>query len=402
MPRNIEKDHKHFIDVISGKLRKELKKFFSTGKFVKARSKGGRMNINYPQIDIPHVVYGDDGYGLKRGPGKEGDVIGKDPEEGTGGAGNESADGTTVSIDQNQILDFMAEYLKLPDLKPKPNATFEEVRIKYNDISLHGPQSLRHNKRTMLQALKRLAATGELDKLHYIPGCKDPVKLITPINKDRRYRQYKEIHIPSSNAAIMFGRDGSLSMDEEKCEIVSDMAYWIDAWIRRFYKRVERSFFWHDTVCKEVDEETFYNYRYGGGTNCSTCPKEMAKQLENRFPPQTWNIYCFYFTDGDNWDDDNPIFLETIRKQFPPEICNLFAITQVLSWNYKDSLKCFMDDAMRQNPMSNYRSASIGPEIDGNVWSKPNLTDDERNEAIKEAIKTILGAEQKAFAGDLI
>ena len=121
----------------------------------------------------------------------------------------------------------------------------------------------------MLQALKRMAAGGELDKLHYIPGFSDPVRLITPINSDRRYKQYTEIKVPASNAVIFFARDGSASMDQYKCDIVSDMSWWIDAWIRHFYERVERCYIWHDTVAQEVDEETFYRYRYGGGTKCS-------------------------------------------------------------------------------------------------------------------------------------
>jgi hypothetical protein len=395
MPRNIERDHKHFRDIIGGRLRKELKKFFSSGKFVTKRGKNGRMSITIPKIDIPHIVYGESDTGIGRGPGKPGDVVKKDPQGQEGDAGQDEGEGIQVNVDMEYILQFMKDELKLPDMAPKPNETFEEIKIKYNDIALTGPESLRHNRRTMLQALKRLAATGGLDTLHQIPGFAHPVKLITPINSDRRYRQYKEIKIPSSNAVIMFGRDGSASMDQWKCDVVSDMCWWIDLWIRSFYDKVERCYFWHDTVAQEVDEEKFYKYRYGGGTTCSSCPKLMAKQFENRFPPNKWNIYCFYFTDGDNWHDDNSEFVETIRRYFPPDICNLFAITQVMAWNYNGSLKRYSDDNLKGLP--NYRSVSIGteesPDYDGgNFTASPNMSDDERNEAVKRAIKTLLGA----------
>ncbi len=143
-------------------------------------------------------------------------------------------------MDMEEILKFLQDELCLPNLKPKPNETFEEIKIKYNNISLIGPESLRHNRRTILQALKRQACDGSIDDLHQIPGITDPIPLIIPINQDKRYRQYNEIKIPSSNALIIFARDGSGSMDNEKCEIVSDMAWWIDVWIRRFYKRVVR------------------------------------------------------------------------------------------------------------------------------------------------------------------
>ncbi len=291
------------------------------------------------------------------------------------------------------FLDELQEELKLPNLKPKPTQTFEDEKIKYNDISLTGPESLRHNRRTILQALKRQAASNDLDKLHYIPGSTDPVRIIKPTNSDRRYRQYKKIKIPSSNAVIMFGRDGSISMDEEKCEIVSDVAWWIDVWIRRFYEKVERCYFWHDTVAQEVDEEKFYKYRYGGGTQCSSCLKLMAKQFENRFPPDRWNVYCFYFTDGENQWNDNPVFNESLIKDFPPEVCNLFGVTQVLCYNYSSSLKESVDKEIERMP--NVRTVSIGTEkpIDYSsdaFWDSNKLSEDERNEAIKQAIKDLL------------
>jgi uncharacterized sporulation protein YeaH/YhbH (DUF444 family) len=405
MPRNIERDHDHFRKIIGGRLRKELKKFFSTGKFVTKRGKNGKMAITIPKIDIPHIVYGESDDGIGRGPGKPGDVIGKDPQDGDGGnqAGQDEGEGIIVNVSMEQILAFMKDELQLPDLKPKPNETFEDIKIKYNDISLNGPESLRHNRRTMMQALKRLAAAGELDKLHHIPGFADPIRLITPINSDRRYRQYKEIRIPSSNAVIMFGRDGSASMDQYKCDIVSDMCWWIDLWIRSYYDKVERCYFWHDTVAQEVDEEKFYKYRYGGGTTCSSCPKLMAKQFENRFPPNKWNIYCFYFSDGENWHDDNATFAETIKKEFPPNICNLFAVTQVMCWNYASSLKKYMDQALGK--MENYRSVSIGPEdtpdyMSGH-WSAPSLTDEDRNDQVKKAIKILLSPHKQSVGGGI-
>ena len=52
----------------------------------------------------------------------------------------------------------MQDELELPNLKKKPNEIYDEVKIKYNNISLIGPESLRHNRRTLMQTLKRQAA----------------------------------------------------------------------------------------------------------------------------------------------------------------------------------------------------------------------------------------------------
>jgi len=390
MPRRIESDHKDFRDVVSGRIRKSLKKYINTGKVFRKRSKNGKVTISIPRIDIPRIVFGDNGEGIGRGLGKEGDVIGKDPQKGKGNqAGDQEGEGILINLDLEDVLHFLQDELKLPNIKPKPNETFQEVKIKYNNIALTGPESLRHNRRTMLQALKRMAAGGELDKLHYIPGFSDPVRLITPINSDRRYKQYTEIKVPASNAVIFFARDGSASMDQYKCDIVSDMSWWIDAWIRHFYERVERCYIWHDTVAQEVDEETFYRYRYGGGTKCSSAMKLIGKQFENRFPPNKWNIYVIYFTDGENWQEDNVSFIKSIQDLTNGGDVNFVGISQVMAYNYEQSLKNTVDESLSKGVLDKemVRTTDISP-----AEGARDLSDDERDEAIKNSIIDLLGS----------
>lgn len=391
MPRRIEEDHKDFRDVVSGRIRKALKKFIKSGQIVRNRGKNGKVSITIPKIDIPHIVYGDSGEGVGRGGGKDGDVIGKDPQKGSnkGKAGQDEAEGIVINLDLEEVLKFMQEELKLPNLKKKPNETYEETKIKYNNISLIGPESLRHNRRTLMQTLKRQAAEGTLDKLSYVPGLKDPVRILKPINEDKRYRQYNEIKIPSSNALIVFARDGSGSMDATKCDIVSDMAWWIDIWIRRFYDRVDRLYVWHDSMAMEVDEEKFYKYRFGGGTTCSSALKFISKQFENRYPPDKWNIYVFYFTDGENWDDDNKVFVSTLAEGFKPNVVNFTGITQILSSVQDDSVKSYVDNAIKEGVLDEdyVRTVSIGQ---SQYWNT-SLTEEERNKQIMQAIKKLLG-----------
>lgn len=408
MVRRIEEDYQDFMDVYGGRRRKALKKHIEDGSIFRTRGDGGKVRITIPRINIPHFVFGRDGQGVGRGPGKKGDVIGKD-DDGKGKGrkpGDTPGDGIEVDVDMEEVLKFLQEELSLPGLKPKPNQTYEDIKVRYNDISKQGPESLRHNRRTWLQALKRLCASGEINRLHEIPGYKDPMRLITPINDDRRYRQYREIRIPSSNAAIFFARDGSISMDQYKCDIVSDMAWWIDVWIRHFYKRVERMYIWHDTVASEVDENRFYRHRYGGGTYCSSAMKLIAKQLENRFPPEKWNIYIFYFSDGENWDNDNEEFCKIIKEQFEPNVVNFIGITQVLSWRYEGSLKHYVDHNIGANSpgggVLNLKTTDIKePDRDENAvrtmgfggwgWYTPQLSEEERNRQIRRAIVDLLG-----------
>lgn len=393
---------------MSGRTRRELKRLIKSGAIVRRRPKGGKMTISIPEIEIPHFVFGDNGNGIKRGPGKEGDVIGRDPPKGQGNqAGDSPGEGIDIQVDLDDVLKFMEEELKLPRMKPKPNETFEEVKIKYNDISRTGPESLRHTRRTMREALKRLAMTGELNELHLVPGARAPIKLITPINSDRRYRQYKEIRIPSSNAVIFFARDCSGSMDDYRCDIVSDMAWWIDCWIRRFYKRVDRCYFVHDTRAMEVNEEQFYTYRYGGGTMCSSAFEAIADQLANRYPPEKFNIYIFYFSDGDNWGDDNARMVKIIKERLGPSIVNMIGMAQICPWRYQDSVKQYLDEMLKKGELSNdyMRTAGVGPKEEGkdvngfgNWGYRPNLTEDDRNEQIIDAIRRLLAADQVKYA----
>jgi hypothetical protein len=397
MPRRIEEDHKDFRDVVSGRIRRALKKFIKSGNIIRKRGKNGKISFTIPKVDIPHIVYGSGNEGVGRGEGKDGDVIGKDPGKGKGkGAGQDESEGIVINLDLEEVLKFMQDELQLPNLKKKPNEVYDEVKIKYNNISLIGPESLRHNRRTLMQTLKRQALEGTLDKLKHVPGLKDPVRVLQPINDDKRYRQYNEIKIPSSNALIVFARDGSGSMDDAKCDIVSDMSWWIDTWIRRFYDRVDRLYVWHDSIAMEVDEDKFYKYRFGGGTTCSSALKFISKQFENRYPPEKWNVYVFYFTDGDNWHDDNEVFIKTLEEEFTPDVVNFTGITQILAYSYQDSVKDNVDRAIVEGRLDSecVRTVSIGPD-QPNRHGMSILSEEDRNNQIMNAIKKLLGNPSK-------
>ena len=399
MPKRIQEDHQDFENVIDGRLRKELGRLGSTGRIFKLRGKNGKVSIVIRKIDEPYFVHGSSSGGIGRGAGNKGDVVGRDPVKGKGnGAGQGEGEGMVVNVDLDDVLAFLQDELMLPNLKPKPNQTFEDKKIKYNDIALNGPESLRHNRRTMQQALKRSCAMGQLDKLTILPGYADPMRMITPTNSDRRYRQYKELKIPSSNAVIFYARDWSASMDNYKCEIISDMCWWMDCFIRRFYQRVERCYIGHDSIAEECSEDKFYKYRHGGGTNCSSAVKLIGKQFENRFPSDMWNIYVFYFTDGENWSDDNEIFVNTLRDQFGPTVVNLVGVTQIQSYRIEDSVKMAVDNAIASGKLNSeiIRTTQIRAAVDtindANYGVAGKMSEEQRAEQIKKAIQHLLGA----------
>jgi uncharacterized sporulation protein YeaH/YhbH (DUF444 family) len=404
MTKAIREDWKHFRDVVGGRTRKKLKGLVKTSEFVGKRPRGKKFVTKVKSVEQPFFVHGDNGEGLGRGPGGKGDVVGYDPsmDPSNGEQGNQAGDGEgegiLISVDMKDLLKIIGDELKLPRMKPKPAEVFEEVKKRYNDISKVGPESLRHTRRTMTEAIKRLASIGQLDQLQNVPGCDVPVKLITPINSDRRYRQYNEINIPTSNAVIFFARDCSGSMSDYHCDVINDTCFWLDTWIRQFYKRVDRCFFVHDSRGLEVNEEEFYSLRQMGGTKVSSVFDLMSTQLENRYPPQKFNIYIFYFTDGDNWGEDNGRLVEIIENGLPPHLVNLCGITQIYPYDRDNSVLSLMQNEVSARPASfpHLRLTEIGADAKMGWGRAPSITPEDRDTQIVDAIRNLLKEKETA------
>ncbi len=403
MPKRIQNDHTMFHDVVSGTTNKELQKFIKTGQILRQRGKNGYIGIPIPQIHLPHFAFGSGNSGVGRGEGDVGDVV--DSEKGKGdGTGGEPGEGTSegmmVNVEMRKIMEQLAKELELPNIRKKSNDTYEEIKIKYNGLSKVGPSSLLHKRKTMLACMKRMASEGTLDDLVMVPGFREAISILTPMTEDKRFRQWNEIKIPSSNAVIFFARDISASMDVLKCDIVSDIAWWIDCWIQCFYDKVQKCYVLHDTEAKEVDEERFYKQRYGGGTMCSSAMKYIAKQLKHRYPPEKWNVYIFYFGDGENWMGDNSKFCKIIKNEMPPEKVNLVGLTEILSWG-GETLNDYVNKQIAEGILDNnfVRTAAVVNDTSnkqGWYWQQ-SMSDDARNQATKNVLKELLGQKKQAF-----
>ena len=60
-------------------------------------------------------------------------------------------------------------------------------------------------------------------------------------------------------------------------------------------------------------------------------PSQLVYDLIQReFPPSEWNIYCFQFSDGDNWGEDNGECLKILIDEIMV-YCNLYCYGQVES-----------------------------------------------------------------------
>ena len=153
---------------------------------------------------------------------------------------------------------------------------------------------------------------------------------VVPIKSDKQYRSWNTIEHPEVNAAVIYMMDVSGSMTDEQKEIVRTESFWIDTWLRSQYQGLERRYIIHDASAKEVDENTFYHTRESGGTRISSAYKVCQDLVTAKFDPTQWNIYCFQFSDGDNWGEDNRSALNMLKEQLLSK-CNLFCYGQVES-----------------------------------------------------------------------
>jgi sporulation protein YhbH len=324
MSLKIKQDQARFRDIVRGRIKRNLKKYVQKGEMIGKKGKDF-VTIPVPTIDIPHFRFGERSQGgVGQGEGDPGDPL--FPGEGQPGSGQagqgEGQHMLEVDVSLDELADILGEELALPRIQPRGKDRIVTTRTKYTGISPSGPESLRHFKRTYKQALRRQIASGNYNYLR-------PV--VVPVREDRRYRTWKQVPLPETNAVVVYMMDVSGSMGDEQKEIVRIEAFWIDTWLRKHYKGIETRFIVHDAVAREVDRETFFHTRESGGTMISSAYKLALEIIEADYASSSWNVYPFHFSDGDNWSaDDTRVCVDLLRDRILPAV-NLFCYGQVES-----------------------------------------------------------------------
>ncbi len=363
MTSRIERDNSRFRQIVRGKIKQDLKKYISHGEMIGRKGKD-LVSIPLPQIDIPHFRYGEQQTGgVGQGDGEEGMPLG--PGKGARGPGAGDQPGEhilEVEVSLEELAQILGEELDLPRIEPKGKKNIVSQKDRYIGISQAGPESLRHFKRTYKRALKRQILSGQYDP-------KRP--RVVPIRRDQQYRSWKSIPQPETNAVIFYMMDVSGSMGDEQKETVRTEAFWIDAWLRSQYDGIETCYIVHDANAREVDQETFYRTRESGGTVISSAYVLCHQIIQERYSPQEWNIYCFHFSDGDNWGEDNGRCKSVLTDDILPH-ANLFCYGQVYS---------------------PYGSGSFINDVKGLAKENENVAVSEirGRESIMDSIKTFLG-----------
>jgi uncharacterized protein len=319
----IEHDSARYRDIVRGRVRKELKQYISHSELIGRKGKN-LVSIPIPRIDIPHFRFDTgEGEGVGQGDGDVGDVIGGQPGAGQGaGAGDQPGSHMMeVELTLDELAEILGEALELPHIEPRGKDYLFSEKDRYTSIRRTGPESLRHFKRTYKHALKRQMILGTYDP---------SAPRIVPIREDKFYRSWTSKPEPQANAAILYMMDVSGSMGHDQKEIVRTEIFWIETWLRHQYQRVVSRYIVHDVDAREVDQETFYHVTESGGTAISSAYRLADEVITADYPLESWNVYAFHFSDGDNWAADTHRACEVVTELLPR--LNLFAYGQVRSY----------------------------------------------------------------------
>jgi uncharacterized sporulation protein YeaH/YhbH (DUF444 family) len=231
--------------------------------------------------------------GAGQGKGQPGDVLQPAREEGDA-QGRQGGTGSgeirfVVELKIDEIVDWLWEELKLPELKPKRSATVEEPDYVREGWDKRGARSRLDRRRTLKEAVKRRSIQV------------DPVAIV---NDDLRFRQLARRSTPATNAAVIFALDVSGSMDEAQRRLAKQFFFFALQGIRRQYTKVETLFLAHAAEAWEFEESQFFQASSSGGTVTSSVAQLALEVTQQRFDPGRFNTYFFYASDGENAAED--------------------------------------------------------------------------------------------------
>jgi len=239
------------------------------------------------------LVEADSQQGAGQGRGEPGDVLQPGREEqGQGehsGGTNEGEIRFVVELKIDEIVDWLWEELKLPELKPRRANTMDEPDYVREGWDKRGARSRLDRRRTLKEAVKRRAVQA------------NPVAIV---NEDLRFRQLVKRPTPATSAAVIFALDVSGSMDEAQRRLAKQFFFFALQGIRRQYTKVETVFLAHAAQAWEFDESQFFQASSSGGTVSSSVFQLGLDVIKRRYDPQRYNVYLFYASDGENAAED--------------------------------------------------------------------------------------------------
>ena len=269
-------------------------------------SRPGNRTVAVPVKFLEHARFrlldSDTQTGAGQGKGQPGDVLRpareEDDQRGQAGTGNGEIR-FVVELKVDEIVDWLWEELKLPDLKPKRATALDEPDYVREGWDKRGARSRLDRRRTLKEAAKRHAVQDDA---------------LAIINDDLRFRQLHRRSLPATNAAVVFALDVSGSMDEAPRRLAKQFFFFALQGIRRQYTKVETLFLAHAAQAWEFDESQFFQASSSGGTVSSSVARLAHEVLQSRYDPSRYNAYFFYASDGENAAEDREAARATLGE----------------------------------------------------------------------------------------
>lgn len=308
--------------------------------------KDGKKKIRIPVRGLKEYrfIYGTNENNGRVGsaPGKEvrrGQKIGEGQKQNTQGNGSNPGEDQgeeyyDVEITLEELSDYLFSDLELPDLERKSLKKVHSEKLKRKGYRPEGILPRLDKKKSAIARIKRKKAASKREDF-------DENKNFSFHDEDLVYRNFKKSIKPCSNAVIFFVMDISGSMTKEKKFIARSFYFLLYHFIRSKYNHTEIVFVSHDTNAYEVSEDQFFTRGNSGGTKVSSGLAMVDEIIQQRFHPNSWNIYIFQCSDGDNWPDDTEKTL-TIME-------NLKRISQLVGYCEIDTSANRSDDGWFAN-----------------------------------------------------
>lgn len=271
----------------------------------------GKKKIKIPVRGIKEFrfVYGDNSSNKKAGSAQGKDIkkgmgVGqKNPKssQGQGGAGDQTGEEYyEVEITLEELASYLFDSLNLPDLEKKSFKNILSEKFKRQGYRKKGIRPRLSKKETLKSKIKRKNSSKRMNE-------EDGDENRFPFHEDDlRYRFIKSKPKESSNAVIFFMMDVSGSMTQNKKYIARSFFFLLYHFLNHKYDNTEIVFVAHTTRAKEVDEDHFFKTSTSGGTYVSSAVEYTLDTIKTRYHPESWNIYAFHCSDGDNWPEDTP------------------------------------------------------------------------------------------------
>ena len=337
--RSIE-DRRRHRQLVEKSIKENLGDILSEESIV-GESKNKKFKIPIRGIKEYQFVFGRNNKGVATGTGEEkrGDKISEgNPSQGKAGnkgAGNNQGDDVyETEITLEELLDYLVEDLELPNLdRKKYSEIITESTGRKRGYQKYGINPRLAKKKTVMSKISRkqgkkraLIEAGLSPELERFPFKEE----------DLRYYKVKKKPKKDSNAVMIFIMDVSGSMDSSKKYLARSLFFVLSRFIRRKYNNIAFEFISHTTVAKVVNEFEFFHKAESGGTYISSGINTALRLIKEKYPPEMWNIYPIYASDGDNWSEDNEKAMASVKEIC--EIRNMLGYAELLPSTYSTTM----------------------------------------------------------------